>query len=142
MKFKSESVWPNPHPHQHAVHRGPIGRWDNSYTAKRTRLIGKDASNACYSQYVTNIFRAASRQCPTISIDDDIMEGQPCLVGTRIPVRSVLRSLEFYGSIDEVIKCYPHLDREQIQRCALFFTTNTGAAEWHRRTCGYCLTSQ
>jgi uncharacterized protein (DUF433 family) len=119
MKFKSEAVWPNPHPHHHATRRGPIGRWDNAYTEKRYRLTG--VSNLCYSQYVTNIFRDASRQCPTISIDDDIMDGQPCLVGTRIPVRSVLRSLELYGSIDGVIKCYPHLNSDQIKD-ALYFS--------------------
>jgi uncharacterized protein (DUF433 family) len=121
MKFRNEAVWPNHHPHHHAIHRGPIGRWDNAYTAKRSRLTWQDSSNSCYSQYAANIFSEASRQCPTISMDDGIMEGQPCLAGTRIPVRSVLRSLELYGSIDGVIKCYPHLNSEQVKD-ALYFS--------------------
>jgi uncharacterized protein (DUF433 family) len=60
-------------------------------------------------------------RCPSISIDDEIMDGQPCIEGTRIPVRSVIRAVELYGSIDGAVKCYPHLNAQHIKD-ALYFT--------------------
>jgi uncharacterized protein (DUF433 family) len=49
------------------------------------------------------------------------MEGQPCIAGTRIPVRAVLRALEQYGSVHDVRTCYPSLTTEQIED-ALYFS--------------------
>jgi uncharacterized protein (DUF433 family) len=53
-------------------------------------------------------------------MDPAIMNGQPCIVGTRIPVHSVLRAIEHYGSLDAAIKCYPHLTMAQVKD-ALYF---------------------
>ena len=58
---------------------------------------------------------------PSISMDVEIMQGQPCIFGTRIPVRSVLRALEQYGSVIGVKNCYPHLTTEQVGD-ALYFS--------------------
>ena len=66
-------------------------------------------------------FEDAMRRCPTISVDEEIMDGQPCIAKTRIPVRAVLRALEQYGSIDEVRRCYPHLTKDQVED-ALYFS--------------------
>ena len=49
------------------------------------------------------------------------MEGQPCISGTRIPVRAVLRAIEYYESLDGAIRCYPHLTKSQVKD-ALYFS--------------------
>ena len=62
------------------------------------------------------------KRCPSsISIDSNVMDGQPCVAGTRIPVRSVLRAIEHYGSIEGAVECYPNLTTQQVQD-ALFFS--------------------
>ena len=63
----------------------------------------------------------ALTRCPTIAVDPEVMGGQPCIAGTRIPVRSVLRVVEHYGSLEEVVKCYPHLTHDQ-GKDAIYFT--------------------
>jgi uncharacterized protein (DUF433 family) len=60
-------------------------------------------------------------RCPAISMNPNIMEGRPCIAGTRIPVRAVLRVIEQYGSIEDVVRCYPHLTPEQAKD-ALYFS--------------------
>lgn len=83
-------------------------------------LVVNDKSTG-YPSGLLNVFNAAMQKCPSISLDSTIMEGQPCIAGTRIPVRSVLRVIEHYGSIGEAIKCYPHLTTEQVKD-ALYFS--------------------
>jgi|ERR1017187_8188427 uncharacterized protein (DUF433 family) len=65
--------------------------------------------------------REALKWCPAISVNANIMEGRPCLAGTRIPVRAILRVIEQYGSVDGALRCYPHLTAEQIND-ALYFS--------------------
>jgi uncharacterized protein (DUF433 family) len=75
-----------------------------------------------YPDAILKLFEDAIMRCPSsISIDVDVMEGQPCIAGTRIPVRSVLRAVEHYGSIEGAIRCYPDLTTQQVQD-ALFFS--------------------
>jgi uncharacterized protein (DUF433 family) len=56
-----------------------------------------------------------------VSIDAGVMEGKPCIAGTRVPVASVLRAIEQYGSIDSAVMCYPHISPEHVKD-ALYFT--------------------
>jgi uncharacterized protein (DUF433 family) len=81
--------------------------------------MAKDVSR--YPEAVLKSFEDALKRCPTISIHQDIMDGQPCISETRIPVRAVLRTLEQYGSIDAVRTCYPHLTKDQVED-ALYFS--------------------
>jgi uncharacterized protein (DUF433 family) len=75
-----------------------------------------------YPATLLKVFEDAMIRCPSsISIDIDVMEGQPCIAGTRIPVRSILRAIEHYGSVEEAIRCYPDLTADQV-RDALFFS--------------------
>lgn len=74
-----------------------------------------------YPIEILTVFEEAARRCPFISIDYDVMSGQPCIQGTRIPVRSVLRAIEHYGSIPDAIKCYPYLTVQQVED-ALYFS--------------------
>ena len=73
-----------------------------------------------YPQELMTVFECAAREAPSVSMDPDILNGQPCIRGTRIPVRSVLRAIEHYGSLDAAVKCYPHLTVLQVKD-ALYF---------------------
>jgi len=44
-----------------------------------------------------------------ITIDPDIMSGQPCIVGTRIPIARVLFLIKEGYSLKDVHEEYPHV---------------------------------
>src|SRR5271165_4214778 len=70
-----------PHGHQ----RDSRSRW-----RRLTAVQAFSGRTACYScDSVLEVLRAATVRCPTISVDASVMDGQPCVKGTRIPVRSV-----------------------------------------------------
>ena len=52
-----------------------------------------------------------------IEINPKIMVGKPVIKGTRITVELVLEKLAAGESIDDILKSYPHLNREQILAC-------------------------
>lgn len=52
-----------------------------------------------------------------ISIDAQICHGQACIKGTRIPVHQIVRMLANGDSIEELLKNYPSLQREDILAC-------------------------
>ena len=52
-----------------------------------------------------------------ISIDPGIYHGQACIKGTRIPVYQIVRMLANGDTIDELLKEYPSLEREDILAC-------------------------
>jgi uncharacterized protein (DUF433 family) len=52
-----------------------------------------------------------------IVIDANICHGQACVRGTRIPVHQVVRMLANGDSIDDLLKDYPSLEREDILAC-------------------------
>jgi uncharacterized protein (DUF433 family) len=74
-----------------------------------------------YAPEVLELFEKASKRCPSVSLDPQVMEGQPCIAGTRIPVRAVLRAVEQYGSVEGALRCYPHLTVDLIKD-ALYFS--------------------
>ncbi len=74
-----------------------------------------------YPAALLTVFEATMKRCPSVSIDTDVMAGQPCIAETRIPVRSILRAIEHYGSIEGAVMCYPDLTAQQVQD-ALFFS--------------------
>ena len=49
-----------------------------------------------------------------ISRDPDIMGGAPVFSGTRVPVQTLLDYLEAGDSIDEFLKGFPSVTREQV----------------------------
>ncbi|MCS3918699.1 uncharacterized protein (DUF433 family) [Candidatus Fervidibacter sacchari] len=49
-----------------------------------------------------------------ISVDPNICHGVPCIKGTRIMVWVILSCLANGDSIDDVLKAYPNLTREDI----------------------------
>lgn len=52
-----------------------------------------------------------------ISVDPRICHGQACIKGTRIPVYQILHMLANGDTIEELLKEYPSLKREDILAC-------------------------
>jgi len=52
-----------------------------------------------------------------ISIDSQICHGQACIKGTRIPVHQIVRMMANGDSIENLLKKYPSLEREDILAC-------------------------
>jgi uncharacterized protein (DUF433 family) len=49
-----------------------------------------------------------------VVVDPEIHHGEPCILGTRIPVRMIVGSLADGLSVEEIIKEYPQLAPEDI----------------------------
>lgn len=52
-----------------------------------------------------------------ISIDPKVCHGQACKKGTRIPVHQILHMLANGDTIEELLKEYPSIKREDILAC-------------------------
>ncbi len=52
-----------------------------------------------------------------ISIDPKICHGQACIKGTRIPVYQIVSMLANDDNIDDLLKAYPTIEREDILAC-------------------------
>jgi uncharacterized protein (DUF433 family) len=50
---------------------------------------------------------------PVVHSDPEILSGTPVFVGTRVPVRSLLDCLEGGDTLDEFLKQFPTVRREQ-----------------------------
>jgi uncharacterized protein (DUF433 family) len=46
-------------------------------------------------------------------VDPEIMSGEPCFAGTRVPVRALLDYLESGETLDEFLEQYPTVSRKQ-----------------------------
>lgn len=51
-----------------------------------------------------------------ITINPEMMNGQPCIRDTRLTVRRVLEALAVYPDWDELMAEYPGLEREDIRQ--------------------------
>lgn len=58
--------------------------------------------------------------CERISVDHRIMDGVPCVAGTRIPVATVVGSMTNGLTTDEVLAKYPQLTCEDVQACLAY----------------------
>lgn len=52
-----------------------------------------------------------------ISINPNVCHGQACVKGTRIPVYQIIRMIANGDTIDELLKEYPSIKREDILAC-------------------------
>ena len=48
-----------------------------------------------------------------VVVDPEIMSGEPCFAGTRVPVRALLDYLESGETLDEFLEQYPTVSRKQ-----------------------------
>ena len=55
-----------------------------------------------------------------ITIDPKIMVGQPCIRGTRLTVRFILKLLAHGTTVEEILEEYPRQSREDIAACLLY----------------------
>ena len=73
-----------------------------------------------YSLPLSAIIQKVSRGLPSITVDREIQGGAPVVRGTRIPVCSILRALENYGTLSAVIDCYPDLNMDHVKDAIYF----------------------
>ena len=52
-----------------------------------------------------------------ITIDPEMMGGQPCIRGLRIPVSLVVKLLATGRTREEILEDYPELEAEDIRQC-------------------------
>jgi len=52
-----------------------------------------------------------------ISIDPDVCHGQACIKGTRISVHQIVLMLANGDTIDDLLKAYPTITRDDILAC-------------------------
>jgi uncharacterized protein (DUF433 family) len=57
---------------------------------------------------------------PRITINPEIMMGKPCIRGMRVTVGMILGNLGAGASIEELLKAYPYLEREDILEAIRF----------------------
>ncbi len=55
-----------------------------------------------------------------ITIDPEVMSGQPCIRGLRIPVPFILRLLASGKTIVQILNDYPELEDEDISQALSF----------------------
>jgi uncharacterized protein (DUF433 family) len=55
-----------------------------------------------------------------ITVDPNVMQGQACVRGLRIPVRLVLKLLACGKTPEQILADYPELEREDISQCVAY----------------------
>ncbi len=60
------------------------------------------------------------RQLDRITVDPNVMQGQACIRGLRIPVRLVLKLLAGGKTAEQIVADYPELEREDINQCIAY----------------------
>lgn len=59
-----------------------------------------------------------------ITIIPDVCNGKPTVRGMRITVETILQYLSAGDSVDDILKAYPFLEKEDIQACIAFALKN------------------
>jgi uncharacterized protein (DUF433 family) len=59
-----------------------------------------------------------------ISVDPEIMNGQPCIRNMRLTVRRVVEAVAIYPDWDELKQEYPELEKEDIRQALQFAAGN------------------
>lgn len=54
-----------------------------------------------------------------ITIDPEVMVGQPCIRGTRLTVRVVLNMLAHGATVSEILQRHSHLTHDDVAACLL-----------------------
>ena len=62
--------------------------------------------------------------------DEEIMGGDPCIEGTRVPVESVILNLKAGYSLDRILEAYPTLPPGGIEAAIRWAEAN--GREWRR----------
>lgn len=62
--------------------------------------------------------------CTRISIDPRVMQGVPCVAGTRIPAAMIVRMVAQGITLDTILQEYPQLVMEDLQEALRFATSS------------------
>ena len=62
-------------------------------------------------------------QLSRITIEPDVMHGQACVKGTRLPVYQIVGMLANGDTLEDLLREYPSLTREDIQACLQYSAT-------------------
>lgn len=62
----------------------------------------------------------ALRDLPRITFDPKVMGGKPTIRGMRVTVGTVVGLLATGHTIDEILRSYPYLEREDIQQALAY----------------------
>ena len=57
---------------------------------------------------------------PLIEANPEILSGKPCIKGTRLSVEFILELIASGGSVNDVVKAYPHVSKEAVQEAVLY----------------------
>ena len=49
-----------------------------------------------------------------MSVDPEILGGEPCFIGTRVPLETVVDNLAAGDSVQEILENYPSLTQDHI----------------------------
>ena len=52
-----------------------------------------------------------------ISVDPEIMGGEPCIRRTRLPVIVILTHLVWGDTVDDILAGWPYLEKEDVLAC-------------------------
>ena len=63
-----------------------------------------------------------------ITIDPAVMQGKACIRGTRVTVSMLVGQLGAGGSIDEILRDHPYLEREDVLEALLYASLAVNAA--------------
>lgn len=59
-------------------------------------------------------------QLSRITFDPNVMGGKPCIRGLRVTVGTLVGLVASGYSIDEILKAYPYLEKEDIQEALAY----------------------
>jgi uncharacterized protein (DUF433 family) len=77
-------------------------------------------------------------QFDRITMDPEKCFGKPCVRGFRMPVASILAYLSGGMSIDDLLKQWPELEREDVYQALGFAATLMEESERHAKFDGGC----
>ena len=64
-----------------------------------------------------------------ISVDPEVMAGVPCIVGTRIPVATVVREMSNAASTAELLADYPQLTADDVRQALEYASARVAEQE-------------
>jgi uncharacterized protein (DUF433 family) len=66
-----------------------------------------------------------------------ILDGEPTLDGTRVPVRTVAEASRLGMTVNEIVDAYPMLDRAAVETALAYYRLNRDEIERHIAENGY-----
>ena len=55
-----------------------------------------------------------------ISVNPNICHGKACIKETRVPVHIILELLAIGETVENILKAYPQITKEDVQECLLY----------------------